>query len=54
MRFDEESERSYGMRENPDDTPETKSYLPHLHDEALQIPGFRHAGEDGMVGALAS
>lgn len=27
--------------------------LQHLHDEALQIPRLRHAGEDGMVGALA-
>lgn len=28
--------------------------LEHLHDETLQIPCLRHAGEDGMVGALAA
>lgn len=28
--------------------------LQHLHDEALQIPRLRHAGEDGMVSAVAS
>jgi len=28
--------------------------LQYLHDEVLQIPGFRHAGEDRMVGGLAS
>jgi len=27
--------------------------LQHLHDETLQVPRLRHAGEDGMVGALA-
>ena len=25
-----------------------------MHNETLQIPRLRHAGEDGMVGALAS
>src|SRR6187200_1353600 len=28
--------------------------LQHLHDETFQISRLRHAGEDGMVGALAS
>lgn len=26
--------------------------LQHLHDEALQIPRLRHAGEDGMTATL--
>lgn len=25
-----------------------------LHDEALEVLGLRHTGEDGMVGALAT
>ena len=28
--------------------------LQHLHDKTFQLPHLRHAGQDGMVGALAA
>src|SRR6478752_2198527 len=31
-----------------------QNLLQHLHDETLQIPRLRHAGQNRMVGALAS
>lgn len=43
----------YALGENRRLTSSEDAPLEHLHNKTLQIPRLRHAGEEGMVGALA-
>jgi hypothetical protein len=43
-----------GASLGPSRSTPPEEWLQYLQDGTLQAPGLRHAGEDGMVGALAS